>query len=121
MCAQCSEIMTDCSYYQLGQSCVTSCPIDTYIDDKDVCQPCHVECDGGCSGSSARNCTQCRHFSMEKTDECVTECPDGYLPNPTKTCFKNQRERKRIETIMNLISLCSLFGLRWSGQRHKKD
>ena len=38
---------------------------------------CHPECVGGCAGDGAQFCDSCKHFRLEKTFECVLECPTG--------------------------------------------
>ena len=38
---------------------------------------CHPECQGRCAGEGAKFCDTCKHFRLEKTLECVSQCPTG--------------------------------------------
>jgi hypothetical protein len=89
MCAQCSRLTRNCAYFWHGQTCVTTCPEDTYIDSNKVCQQCHPECAKGCTGPTAVNCTSCQHYAMERSGECVVECPKGYVSDVTNVCVKS--------------------------------
>ena len=50
-----------------------------------LCQPCHQQCSGGCSGASNRECTSCRETSVRVSGgdavECVPSCPNGMVYN----------------------------------------
>jgi len=55
-------------------NCLTSCPTETYESRPNrLCQACHEQCSGGCSGPSNRNCTACSENTMAVSPG-VTEC-----------------------------------------------
>ncbi len=42
--------MGECKNFQDGPTCVKDCPVIKYPDDNKYCQPCHDNCEEGCSG-----------------------------------------------------------------------
>ena len=93
MCAQCTRWSTECSFFWYEDTCVLSCPDDSYANDSRVCQQCHPECAGGCLGPTESNCMSCRHYKMDKSDECVLECPADYIA-VTTVCIKRTRTQQ---------------------------
>ncbi|KAH8858637.1 Receptor tyrosine-protein kinase erbB-2 [Schistosoma japonicum] len=94
-----------CAYASYQGRCVSTCPTGTYPKQKlfrnfDTylqqfqfygyspdnitsyeCLPCHYECEIGCSGPTANECTRCRHVkiyhdSQMKSWLCNNTCPD---------------------------------------------
>lgn len=69
----------ECRHFKDGQRCVASCPDNKYADDRGVCQPCHSNCDGGCTGGENTigpgGCRSCKLVVLDLSDN-VTGCVD---------------------------------------------
>lgn len=78
-CNQCTNVSIA---QQIGNSlplvdvCITECPTSYYIDHNSVCQLCHSECRGGCTGPLRTNCNEClnAYIRHSNTIECVAAC-----------------------------------------------
>lgn len=72
-----------CALFQVGQTCVEDCPMNTFVDEGGMCSKCHAECDG-CNGATAVNCIECKNVMWN--NECRSECPALYYVSPEKAC-----------------------------------
>jgi hypothetical protein len=86
-CTRCLSVMHQ------GQCLLGACPTGLYSDDNATCQACHVECDGGCTGPRADQCTRCAnvlHASANGTlgdAYCAPRCDAMYYQNSQSTCL----------------------------------
>lgn len=63
-------------------TCLETCPADMYESDTGLCQGCHMQCSGGCSGPTSRDCSSCLENSVTVDDgmvECTPYCPFGMV------------------------------------------
>jgi epidermal growth factor receptor len=73
------EECLSCKHYKLDDYCVKDCAstkqlgILSYNEGNRTCNRCHLECKAGCSGTSAKNCWQCKNF--KDGPYCVQKCP----------------------------------------------
>jgi len=78
-----------CNNYKLDDFCVDNCTSTLSIGSLSydaggrTCKKCHAECKGGCTGTEARHCWQCR--SVKDGPYCVAECP-SHKYNNNGTC-----------------------------------
>ncbi|XP_013382754.1 proprotein convertase subtilisin/kexin type 5 [Lingula anatina] len=75
-----------CPHYRLGKICVDQCPINYYANATKYCLPCHIECEGGCTGPGNDQCKSCKHLRDGLT--CVHVCPHERSVVYNKQCLK---------------------------------
>lgn len=85
-----------CNNYKLDDTCVDNCTTTqsvgslSFDSGNRVCKRCHPECRGGCSGTEARHCWQCKN--VKDGPYCVAECPshkynsNGHCLDCDKNC-----------------------------------
>lgn len=74
-CLQCQRVN---STVNSVSTCVESCPMDTYESETRLCQDCHVQCFGGCSGAGNTLCSACKETSVQVEGggvACTRSCP----------------------------------------------
>jgi len=78
-----------CKNAKDGPFCVAECPMTKYQDENDVCQPCHENCDEGCTGPKNTvgpgGCNSCPLVIFHEDKHSITgclrqdsECPEGF-------------------------------------------
>ena len=63
-------------------TCLENCPADMYESDTGLCQDCHEQCFGGCSGPTSRGCSSCQENSVTVEGgvvECTPFCSFGMV------------------------------------------
>ena len=67
-------------YYRNGSTCLTECPVGSFLDVKG--SSCHA-CDPTCTTCSISrdNCTSCAHPRYRSGNKCVLNCTSGYKPS----------------------------------------
>jgi len=81
-----------CNNWKLDDYCVDNCTstqqLVGYLSFESggrTCRKCHPECKGGCNGTEARHCWQCKN--VKDGPYCVAECPSHkYNNNNNNTC-----------------------------------
>ena len=68
-----------CAHVALGTVCLAECPRH-HIDIDGICQQCHPECAGACSGTTERDCDRCRHHLEDGA--CVGNCSANTYESP---------------------------------------
>lgn len=70
-----TDCIGSCRNVKFGNKCVETCPANTFVDGKRICQPCDKRCDGGCFGPSWFNgtdgCKKCKKYF--RNFECMNE------------------------------------------------
>lgn len=88
-CHECStgpEICTTCSQergiaFLLGPTCTNQCPVGYIVNEEErICEGCGPGCID-CDPDDQRICLQCAKGLMSMDNDCVTDCPSGYLSN----------------------------------------
>lgn len=65
-------------------TCLENCPTNTYESDTGLCRDCHVQCSGGCTGPSSRECSSCVQNLVQVGGgvfECTPFCSLGMVYN----------------------------------------
>lgn len=63
-------------------TCLENCPTNTYESDTGLCQPCNLQCSGGCSGPTNRDCSSCVENTVNievGVVECTPFCSFGMV------------------------------------------
>lgn len=75
-----------CNNYKLEDYCVDNCTSTlaqigslSFDSGSRTCKKCHPECDGGCNGTEAKHCWNCK--SVRDGPHCVAECPSHKYNN----------------------------------------
>ena len=117
-CAECdltnTALCTKCAgnypYLLLSTStCETQCPIGTYVDADNKCQPCSSPC-ATCIESSTK-CTSCDTSSSSLypylyEHTCLTECPNHSIKNQYE-CLNCDSSCKTCENTINTCTSCN--------------
>ena len=98
---------TECQQCQfffntLNQSCVESCPVGTFVNERRECTPCHPQCEmiqaSGCRGPGASDCNACANVRISSllsdiddsstgpTDFCIEQCPSRFFMDEESFC-----------------------------------
>ena len=115
-CAECditnTSLCTKCAnnypYFVIStSSCETQCPLGTYVDVDNKCQPCSSPC-ATCIESSTK-CTSCvttssYPFLYEHT--CLAECPNHTIKNKFE-CLNCDSSCKTCENTINTCTSCN--------------
>ncbi|KAK3601290.1 hypothetical protein CHS0354_011886 [Potamilus streckersoni] len=74
---------TECRFFKHFSLCVSGCPNYTYPETSTKsCHQCDNECVEGCSGSSRKDCRECKNYKIIHNNETVTfECVEKCPPN----------------------------------------
>ena len=88
-CIQSEGCSTGFFFYNITNSCRSSCPDGTYADLTTVqCLPCAIGCEI-CYGPTTNKCTKCTlnstnssilYYKQPKQNSCSQNCPTGYYP-----------------------------------------
>eukprot|EP00051_Salpingoeca_urceolata_P007282 m.96311 g.96311 ORF g.96311 m.96311 type:complete len:1964 (-) comp15185_c0_seq1:166-6057(-) len=83
-CHNCANVLD-------GDHCVAECPAFKYADNHTVCQDCHPDCVGGCTGPdpTSFDCTGgCQNFALAASlgGKCVESCPLDTYTSANRTC-----------------------------------
>ncbi|KAL4465986.1 hypothetical protein ABPG74_004223 [Tetrahymena malaccensis] len=74
-CIKCAK-----PYFIMNKQCVPSCPIGTFGDNNQICQPCG-SLDSNCIRCDPGYCIQCKqndYYLDKNKKQCVTQCPAGF-------------------------------------------
>ena len=61
-------------------TCLQTCPANTFKSESGLCQNCHPQCFGGCSGPFNTECSSCLEVTVQVEGggvECAPFCPFG--------------------------------------------
>ncbi|XP_063722000.1 receptor tyrosine-protein kinase erbB-2-like isoform X2 [Symsagittifera roscoffensis] len=84
------EMCYRCKHFNFNnKTCVSDCDTSSNFTTKissevKLCETCHEECEGGCTGRGPSECKKCRHFN--NTGVCVKKCPVYMFPSD-KLCY----------------------------------
>ncbi|KAL4508005.1 hypothetical protein ABPG72_021378 [Tetrahymena utriculariae] len=100
-------------YYQQNNSCLLTCPDNTYADSISMkCLPCDKSC-ATCNGGSNSNCTSCLLPSVLYFSQCIQNCPNPlYKDEDLKQCVTDCTSKypnKYADTINMVCNYCHKY------------
>ena len=88
-----SDCKNLCAAVQLDGFCIGACPTGHVAGADGICVPCHEQCEAGCHGQSASECTRCA--GPQYASECVATCPALHYesdPAGARVCIRCNEE-----------------------------
>lgn len=93
-CLNCSSTnnCTNCKLpnHIYAATCVPDCPLSTYLDFNNICQPCTQNNCVACQDST--KCTQCKVGTYLFNGICVSTCPQNYVILDGKCIVDNNNQ-----------------------------
>ena len=110
-CNQCANVSIAQSIDNVTYDvCITECPTRYYTDQNQICQYCHDQCQGGCSGPFSTQCSSCANAYIVHDDnlvECVSSCNE--ISDDIKTMYQDPvtGECKPCHRLCSIVDGCT--------------